>query len=109
VKKELANSVRIHVGPVGLLIWRNVKAVQPHLPLLDSREGIIESEFAGAERLHLGALENHARLIGIEDFVLVTGLPVPTHDVAAVFLFHETATCEALPANILLGRFILSL
>jgi hypothetical protein len=50
----------------------------------------------------------------------VTGLPVPTHDVAAVFLFHETATCEtstlrppedamALPANILLGGFILSL
>ena len=92
VKKKLANSFRIHIGPVRLLVRRNVKAVEPHLSLLYSRESIVEGELAGAERLHLGPLEDHPRFIGIEDFVLVTGLPIPANDVTAAILVHETET-----------------
>ena len=53
-----------------MAVFVDVRVVEEDLVIIDTREGVADLAFAGAEGLDLGALENDPRLVGLDDVVI---------------------------------------
>src|SRR3954451_11068573 len=76
VHEHLALAARRVVGPGPLGVLGDVHVLQPHLPVVDGGEPVDERGPAGTQALHLGACEDQAHLVGVQDRVVVPRLLV---------------------------------
>jgi hypothetical protein len=67
---------------------RDVHVEQPHLAVVDLGEAVHERGSTRAQRLHLGADQNHAGLVGRLDVVVVPRLLVLRDDLGALLACH---------------------
>lgn len=65
----------VHVGPAGAVL-ADVQAEQPQLVVDDAGVGIGDGHLRLAKRLDLGPFEHHPALVGIAQFVFMTGAPI---------------------------------
>src|SRR4051794_8848405 len=90
VEQELALAPGGVVVPGALEVLRDVHAVQPDLVTVDLREAVDQRRATGPQRLHLGALEDHAGLEGVLDVVVVARLLVLRDEPAPLLLGHPS-------------------
>ena len=74
--EELAHLLRLMLGVARFRIRLDVEVVQPHLALLDFREGIPHIRESRADGFHLGALQHDASLVPCEDVKIAQRLAV---------------------------------
>src|SRR4051812_34791841 len=90
VQQQLALAPRGVVGPGALGVLGDVHRVEPGLAALDVHEAVDEGRATLAQRLHLGAREHQAGLVGVLDVVVVARLLVLRDELAPLFLRHPT-------------------
>src|SRR4051794_16873039 len=88
VEQQLALAPGRVVGPGALGVLRDVHVVQPRLTAVDVHEPVDQRGPPLAQRLHLGALEDEARLVGVLDGVVVPRLAVLRDDLAPLLPGH---------------------
>jgi [CysO sulfur-carrier protein]-S-L-cysteine hydrolase len=95
VQQKLASAVGF-VGSEGgsVLVGRDVHPVEPHLAGFDTCVRVLKRSAPGAQRLHLGPLQDDAALEDLEQVVLVTCPSVARHwpGCVGVFLTALSAT-----------------
>ena len=67
---------RIVIEAIAEVIWRYVAIVQPQLSFFYAGESVLQIRFAVAHRFHFRALQLHARLEYLDDFVFVARAPI---------------------------------
>src|SRR6478609_3444968 len=95
VQEQLALAPRGVVGPGALGVLRDVHGVQPRLAVLDVDEPVDQGRPTLTQRLHLGAHEDQAGLVGVLDVVVVPRLLVLRDELAPLFLRHPTILARA--------------
>ena len=60
----------------GLLVGADVAVVEPELALVDAGVGLADVDLAGADGLHLGALELDPGLVFVRDMVVASGFAI---------------------------------
>src|SRR5215203_889745 len=87
-QQQLAGTPRAVVGPGPVAVLRDMSPSQKDLAVVDSGVGVGEVGTPLPQRLHLGAAEDDARLIGVVDVVVVPSLAVLCDKPAASVLRH---------------------
>src|SRR4051794_10801446 len=90
VEEQLALAAGGVVGPGALGVLRDVYAVQPGLVAVDLDEPVDQGRAPLPQRLHLGALEDQAGLVGVLDVVVVARLLVLRDELAPLLPGHPT-------------------
>src|SRR4051794_18409498 len=90
VEQQLALAPGGVVGPRALGVLRDVHVVQPRLAAVDVDEPVDQRGPPLTQRLHLGALEDEARLVGVLDGVVVPRLAVLRDHLAPLLPGHPT-------------------
>src|SRR5580765_6570546 len=88
VQQQLAFPPRLVVGPGALGVLRDVHAGQPRLAVPDVGVAVDQVGVPGAQGLDLGAGQHQPRLEDVVDVVVVPGLAVLGHQLAALLLGH---------------------
>ena len=73
VQQKLAGAPRAVVRPRAHGILRNMQVTQVHLAIIDGGEGIIERDFSLPQGFDLGAEQDDAALVFLEDLVVMPG------------------------------------
>src|SRR3954451_3743292 len=90
VEEQLALAAGGVVGPGALGVLRDVHAVQPGLVAVDLDEPVDQGRAPQPQRLHLGALEDQAGLVGVLDVVVVARLLVLRYEPAPLLPGHPS-------------------
>jgi hypothetical protein len=85
VEQQLAITVRLMILAIAEFIVRNSEVMQIGLPVTHQHEGFIQTGLAGAQRLDLCTLKDHAGLQFLFYEVIVVGLLV----IADQFFTHD--------------------
>src|ERR1035438_1131056 len=72
VQQQLTGRLGLMVLEVAVGVFVNVGVVEINLVIFDARKSIAKLTFASAQGLHLGAVQDNARLEGLEDMVVTT-------------------------------------
>src|SRR3954453_2308976 len=104
MQQQLSPAPRAVVEPAGLGVLRDVHAVQPDLPVLDSGESADEGRPSGTERLHLHTLEHDPRLPGLAQLVVMGSLAVARDDGLSLWLLHRVILPRLPAAGATRGR-----
>ena len=76
MQQQFARGLGLVILEIAVRILVNVRVVQKDLVVLHAREGVADLAFAGAQRLDLGAVQDDARLEGLEDVIVAPGFRV---------------------------------
>ena len=73
MQEKFTNSLRLVVLHIAESVFVNVRVVQVNLIILNSRKGVANLTFAGAESLDLSSMKDQARFISFKDVVIPAG------------------------------------
>src|SRR5690606_33137807 len=80
MEEELAAALRVVATFPGIGVGSDVSIDQPHLPIPDVPEAVLQVSLSGAETLHLGTVQNQPSLEVVDDLVVVAGTAVGSYD-----------------------------